>query len=170
MIIGLFGASTTGKTSIAKRVMVETSCALRCCGEVVKSRAAVLGTRLSELAAEEHQRIDDDTRKWAIANIPCLVEGRYLDRVLAPIGKHVLLVRLVATSADRRTRRLKRDVRPLTLTEDDLDLADSTFCTRMYSPGDQLVPKLVLNSSELSVEECVQRVITVMQRTETPLG
>jgi cytidylate kinase len=170
MIVGLFGASTTGKTSIAQRVAVQTGCSLRCCGEIVKARAGVLGTRLSGLSAEEHQQIDDDTRKWASANDPCLVEGRYLNWVLAPIGKQITLVRLVATPEDRRARRTKRDPGPLTLTEDDLDLADSAFCTRMYSAGHQLSPWLVLNSSELSVEECVQRVITLMRGIEPPLG
>src|SRR5258705_4185606 len=123
MIIGLFGLSSTGKTSIARRVMIETNCALRSCGEIVKSRAEFVGVHPNELSDEEHRQIDEDTRKWAIASDPCLVEGRYLDRVLAPIGPRVTLVRLVTTYADRRARRMQRDSRLLTLTEDELDLA-----------------------------------------------
>ena len=170
MIVGLYGSSSTGIATIARRVMHETNCALRSCGEIVKSRAGLLGAHPNELSEEVHRQIDDETRKWAVASDPCVVEGRYLDWVLAPIGSQVSLVRLEATQADRRMRWMARAPRPLTLTEDELDLADSAFCRQMYSSGEQLAPQLILNSSELSVEECVQRIIVLMRKTETPLG
>jgi cytidylate kinase len=171
MIISLCGASSTGKTTIARRLANEAGYPLRSCGEIVKSKATLLGVRLDELSDELHQEIDNETRSWAVANDPCLVEGRYLDQVFVPIGPQVTLVRLVATHADRRARLMARSFRPpLTITEDELDFADSAFCARMYNSAEKLTPQLILNSSELSVEECVNRIRVLMRKAETPLG
>jgi len=160
MIVALFGPSCTGKTTIAQRVMSELGLPLRSCGEAVKLKAGVLGLPLTELSDDEHRRIDDETRRWALANSPCLVEGRYLDRVLSPIASRVTLVRLDARNADREARRTPPDRVPLTITEEDLQ--DSLFGARMYNSMNQLAPQLILDSSELTVGVCVQRVIALI--------
>jgi cytidylate kinase len=170
MIVALYGPSSTGKTTIARGVRSETNISLRSCGEIVKSRADLLGMPVSDLPDDEHRSIDHETRAWAAANKPCLVEGRYLDYVLGPLGAQVTLIRLDATALERKTRRVISRDRPLTIPGDDPDLLDSIFCTRMYAAGKQLAPQLILNSSEMSVEACVQRVVTLIQKACMPRG
>lgn len=170
MIIGLFGASSTGKTTITRRVAPELTLPLRLCGEIVKSRSVGLGVSLMQLSDEDHQNIDSETREWAIKNKPCIIEGRYLDQVLYPMGAQVALIRLEANTADRRMRSLRSGSDPLTIMGEDPDLLDSMFRARMYRGVEHLIPQLTLSSSELSVEACAQRVIDFVQRVHPVLG
>jgi cytidylate kinase len=160
MIIGLFGPSSVGKTTIARLLSTGLGLPLRSCGEVVRDRAAQLALSPKDLPDEEHTIIDNDTRVWASSHQLCLVEGRYLDYVLAPIRSKVILVRLEATKADRQARQKEQGPQPLTLMHGDPDEIDRIFCTRMYKNIERISPSLMLSSSELSVEACVQRVKT----------
>jgi hypothetical protein len=139
------------------------SMSTRFCGEAVKIKAKLLNVSIDSLPDAEHLAVDEETRRWARANDPGIVEGRYLDYVLSGVRPEITLVRLDATTSDRSIRRGQGTDRALTIHEDELDLADATFCARVYSSSSQSRPDFVLNSSELSVEECVQRVISILR-------
>jgi hypothetical protein len=162
MILALFGPSCSGKTTIARHASARLNIGARFCGEAAKLRARLLDISVGSLSDDEHRAVDEETRRWALASDPCIVEGRYLDYVLSMIRQKVTLVRLDATVSDRNIRRGPAD-RALTIPEDEPDLSDATFCARVYSSSSRIKPDFVLNTSELSVDVCVQRVISVMR-------
>src|ERR1700692_869506 len=148
MIIGIFGPFCVGKTTLALHLGDLLGFPLRLCGDAVRARARVLNIDLQNLSDEEHRHIDRDTREWAAANQPCIVDGRYLNNVLAPLVNDVVMVGLDAPAADRRSRWFATTGHSLTSTEyRDLESADLAFSARMYSIGEALVPSLVFSSS-----------------------
>jgi cytidylate kinase len=165
MIIGIFGPFCVGKTTLARNLGDLLGLPYRLCGDAVRARARMLNIDLEELSEEEHRNIDRETREWAAANQPCIVDGRYLDYVLAPLINDVILVRLDAADEERRRRR------SLTLTEYQISQsADLAFSARMYSISKALLPSLVLSSSELSVEACAQRIKVLIASRRSSLG
>ena len=158
MIIALVGRSCTGKTTVARALSRALCLPLRLCGQIVRDRAKELRVSAAELPDEEHRAIDDGTRMWACAHPSCVIDGRYLDYVLASVGENVGVILLEAAETDRHARHRQRHAPSLTVTLDDPDEFDMMFCLRMYKNGKRLSPSLILNSSELSVESCVRRI------------
>jgi cytidylate kinase len=113
MIIALVGSTCTGKTTLGLRLRDSLGLPLRSCGEAVRLRRTSLSVRWEELSYDQHRQVDAETREWVRSNQPCLVEGRYLDRVLAPLAGEVVLVRLEATDDDRISRQSVKRGRPL---------------------------------------------------------
>jgi cytidylate kinase len=163
MIVALCGPSCTGKTTIAELVRNHTGLPLRCCGNTVKQKANELGVPVAELPDGEHRAIDAETVRWATSNSPCLVEGRYLQYVLAPIGSQVHLVSLEASDEDRRRRMVKTGRLERLEHFEKAEKIDHEFAKRMYK-GRRLRPSLVVNSSHFSVEVCVRSVLEFLRR------
>jgi cytidylate kinase len=165
----LFGFSCTGKTTLGQHLSEALVLPFRSCGEAVRDRARMLGIAFQDLSYREHRIVDDDTREWVRNNRPCVVEGRYLDYVLAPLRRDVVIIRLEASNEDRsRREEMKSGLAAKNL--DDQTKADLAFANHMYSMGEQLAPSLVLNSSEFPVETCVQRIISLIDSHRAQLG
>ena len=163
MIIAIFGKSSSGKTTLAKDVHGALNLPLRCCGEEVKARAAKLGVSLDKLTDDVHRLIDQETIRWVVGQPACIVEGRYLDRVLSSIANKILLVELIANTTVRFQRSQKRSSHPLDFDSFlDAEEADLAFRERMYSMEPARQPFSVIDSSELSVEACTSQILALV--------
>jgi cytidylate kinase len=109
MVIGIYGKSCVGKTSVAKALGRKLGIAVRHCGELAKERASKLRIDVDRLPENEHVRLDNETRKQAKC---CkgiqIIEGRYLDSVLLDIP-NVVLWRLVCSKKERVRRSMMRN-------------------------------------------------------------
>lgn len=158
MLIAIFGGSSTGKTTLARALADRTGQDARYCGDVVRSAADQLHLTLDELPAAEHARIDTETLDWCANHSTGIVEGRFLDQVLSPLAKTFCLVEIRADDAvraDRWANRLER-------AQDTNDIAgydqeDEAFRVRAYGMQVRLNPNFILETSTLSVDECLER-------------
>lgn len=113
-----------------------------------------------ELSLPEHQLIDTETRAWCQKHSGCggIVEGRYLDFVLAGLGVEITLVKCDSPS-DVRAKRISaksgRADGQLLIAE--RDRHDQDFCISSYIGVRRGVPTLVLDTSQLSIEQCVEQ-------------
>lgn len=170
MIVAFFGSSRVGKTTIARALQYQLALPLRSCGAAVVERAVQLGVPFTDLPDDEHRAVDHETLSWVAGHELCLVEGRFLDSVLAAIAERTILVRLDATGEDRRQRWAARNM-PLTSIElEELDKVDVTFRARLYGTFHPIRPVLTLSTSELSVEACVQSVVSQLGANLTIRG
>ena len=159
MITALFGASCTGKTTIARALAVELKLPLRSCGDAVRSRARDLSIPWFNLPDEQHRAVDEETRTWCASTQPCIVEGRFLDSVLVPLQDDTVLIQLLASKATRCARWASRAGGPCRPEEIDAhDEADRRFRMRMYDSREIFLPALVINTSRGSIRACAQRV------------
>jgi adenylate kinase family enzyme len=137
MIVAIYGPSSVGKTTVASRVAAEFKLPLRSCGRVVRDRAKSLGIELKVLPDAVHQEIDQETVTWAMTHQPCLIEGRFLNLVLAGVDSSAIFIRLTASDIQRQLRACNSGRTGITI--DDLqrtDAADLCFIKRMFpSPG-----------------------------------
>jgi cytidylate kinase len=85
MIFAIYGPSCVGKSTVSSRVAAELNLQFRSCGSAVRDRASVLGIDIKELPDAIHREIDQETVAWALTHQPCVVEGRFLDLVLAAV-------------------------------------------------------------------------------------
>lgn len=160
MIIAIFGRSSTGKTTIVRSLAQRfPDMPIRHCGEETRLLAKQKGLKIDDLTASDHQSIDVVTRAWVGLQDHCIVEGRYLASVL--LGRSgVLFVRLEASENDRIARWQARHGTVINLGE--ADAAEDAFCDTQY-PLARSVPTLTLNTSGLSVAECVQLIGDLIQ-------
>jgi cytidylate kinase len=158
MIVGIFGASCAGKSSIASQLARQESLPLRSCGVLVHEAAKALGVGVGELPDRIHRDIDEQTVEWALRTKRCIVEGRFLDSVLADVPFPSFFVQLTATPEVRLVRACSRSGDAVNIDKLHLwDEADAAFRGRMYARRKQLAPNLCLDTSTNSVEECVVR-------------
>lgn len=159
MVIALFGQTCVGKTTIGTALSAATRSTLRSCGEVVRSEAQRLGVRVDGLADAVHHAIDATTRDWLVTQSSAIVEGRYLNYVLAACEVRLRLIHLTASDGVRQQRGQLR-FGPWFRLEDlkSIDEADATFVDRIYTSHNQRPPDCVLDTSTASVEECVQEI------------
>jgi cytidylate kinase len=170
MIVALFGPSGVGKTTIARMLQDQLGLPLRSCGAAVVDRAVRFGVPFANLPDDEHRAVDHETLSWVAVHQSCLVEGRFLDSVLVAIAGRTILVRLDATEEDRCRRSAARNM-PLTSRElQELDRVDVTFRARLYGTSERIQPVLTLSTSELSVEACVQSVVSLPSARLTVRG
>ena len=164
MIIGIFGASCVGKSSAARLLAQRSTLPLRSCGSPVRQAAESLSVSLEELPDAVHRGIDEQTIDWSLRNRPCLVEGRFLDRVLARLSAKPFLIELRATPAVRQSRACSRAGHVVSCEElKRWDQADAVFRERMYSEP-ALKPDLSVDTSTCTVQECVDRLILEIAR------
>lgn len=162
MIVCLCGPTCTGKTTIAEIVAEQLKLSLRSCGDVIRKRAASQQVALKDLPDETHREVDQETIEWALANQPCLVEGRFLDTVFSGNSPDVI-VRLQATDDARLQRgRMRRgDFELADLQRYDQD--DQQFLRRVY-PARTPLDCIDIDTSNLSVDECVECVRSIINK------
>src|SRR5439155_23754104 len=116
------------KTTLAQALQRHLNIPLRSCGEVVKQTAQEMSIPVDSVPDDEHRRIDADTVSWTAGVRDCIVEGRFLDCVLASTTDRVRLIRLVASDNLRCERGSKAAGKPMSLADlRDIDEADRTF-------------------------------------------
>ncbi len=165
MIIALYGQSSSGKTTIAKALSNRLgNCLVRHCGELVRARANGLSVSLNDLSDEEHRSIDADTRAWSeVQTVIAIAEGRYLDHVLTGTCADVQIIEVVCSEAVRMQRWAGRMGRQLGSDElSDMDVADHNFTATMYKGFAPLVPRLTINTTSDTVDECVTRILNLL--------
>src|SRR5215510_2480031 len=104
MIFAIFGPSCVGKTTVTRLVAERLKLPLRSCGGVVRDRASALGVSVQAVPDDVHHEIDRETVAWATSNQPCLLDGRFLDQVLAKAKTSVVLIQLTASDSQRHFR------------------------------------------------------------------
>jgi len=162
-VIALTGASCTGKSEVAKQLQRRLGGELRCCGERVKGVARAKNINPAALTIDDHQAIDDETRRWVEDRSGLLiVEGTFLDVVLRDYS--VQLITLLADDRERTRRMAKRQGRA-----DDGDLiardrSDAMLRAALYgSPG--RAPDHAIDTSATSIEQVVALVIATLRRS-----
>jgi len=164
MKIAIYGLSCTGKTTIAAPLAKELGFDLRSCGEEIKKRAKELDVKFDDLTDEIHHTIDNETVKWFLSNVNCVVEGRFLDAVLSMSSDNIVLIKLTATVAERCNRMKKRGNADYTI--DDLcrvDEIDKKFRHEHYRYNECIAPMLTIDTSIFSVEQCLNQIKTKLQ-------
>jgi cytidylate kinase len=156
MIFCIFGGSCVGKTTVAKQIAAELGIPLRSCGSAVSERARPLRMNVRDLPDTIHREVDGCTVAWGLANQPCIIEGRYLDAVFAGVRAPVLLIHLTCSEARRQSRRDSSESSPFAMNSvQQADADDANFRTRMFPAPTETIPCLTIDSSEMTVEECV---------------
>ena len=157
MIVAVTGTFLTGKTTIARELAERIRYPLRICGDEVRALADTLAVPLADLTDDAHREIDRATREWTLQHRHCIVDGQYLDRVLANLAADKVLVRLKASAEERRARSIERDGRAISLSElTKDDVAEAEFVRRLYADAQSMAAKLELDTTGLSVDACVQ--------------
>jgi len=168
MIVAIFGQSCTGKTSLANALAPVLGYRVRHCGDAVREVAKSLRLTYEALSDDHHRTIDDATRAWSQDYLPCIVEGRFLDRVLAASAS-VLLVHLVASEEVRLGRWRSRTSQPLSrewLNAN--DARELAFRVRLYGADGSLIPSLKLDTSECTVPYCTAKVTALLEPHHAP--
>jgi cytidylate kinase len=164
MIISIYGASAVGKTTVGECVATKLSWPLRSCGSEVRIAAKQLRLELQSLPLSVHREIDAKTVAWALERDPCIVEGRFLDQVLFGIPRQVFSVKLTATEEVRLARSAHRAG---TAIEDNevkrSDVSDQEFREKSYGMTERLPPTLTIDTSKLTVVECVNQITTAIR-------
>ena len=169
LVIAIFGRSCTGKSTVAKILAEKHSLRRRHCGDVAQRAAADLGVDVSDLSEDCHRKIDSETVEWICKTTGfCLVEGRYLDQVLAPVAPALILVRFEASLQTRAVRWHQKDQQgPYTVTDiKRLDSEDDAFHKRMYKGRPGLRPAITMDTTSLTPEEIANWLIYKTRATK----
>jgi cytidylate kinase len=163
MIFAIYGPSCVGKTTVARQIAAEFGLPLRSCGAAVRDRARALGIEPHALPDAVHRQVDEETLAWALANHPCLVEGRFLNFVLAGASQHVVLIRLHASDAERERRACISGRSGVTL--DELrkgDAADQVFTDRMFLLSGVGMSCVTVDSSNDTIPETAAKIAAIV--------
>lgn len=161
MIACLFGSTSVGKTTIAQMLARQLRIPLRSCGDEVRAMAKSVGVSVAELADSAHEAVDRETVAWAVHNRPCVIEGRFLDSVFAD-GDRARLIHLACSEATRVARARARvpsfglaDLRRS-------DTEDGIFRNRVYRGLSPILPFVTVDTTHLSVQECVECIRSIL--------
>lgn len=136
MIIALYGASCTGKSTIANSIIAGRNLPIRRCGDEVRDLAAGRNLQPDQLPLDGHREIDALSVAWVRehATATAIIEGRFLDSVLSPVAD---LIKLIHVSAARDIRAERWEARrPGIVGQDEVarqDSADEAFREWAYS-------------------------------------
>lgn len=169
MKLALIGGTCTGKTSAMKKIAEMRNCATRSCGGEVLAAAKRLGIHPDEVGKETHCLIDQETREF-VENVEALVvDGRFLDLVLAEQTGKIFLVNLVADEKTRSMRAANRLRESSESTEDFVatsDARDDRFRSLMYAGENFLKPDIAIDTSSLAVEEVAKKILFEYDRAK----
>lgn len=160
MLIALFGASSVGKSTLARALSARFQVDLRGCGDIVRERAAAHGGDLAAVSQEEHRQIDDETRVWCQQTGNRIVEGRFLDQVLHGLEVNLILVEITANEQVRMVRwsdRLDSSVSAQDIRS--FDQEDAAFRMRAYGEAARLTSNFVLDTSDRTVGSCLEQLV-----------
>jgi len=158
MIVCIFGLSCVGKSSAASLMANELGLPLRSCGSAVLAAASSLGLDIKDLPDSGHRMVDAETVAWALKLGSCIVEGRFLDHVLFGLPEPTFSIQLTANADVRLRRACGRAGHAITMEDlESIDRADREFRRRLYDERKVIAPSLSVDTSESTVEECVNQ-------------
>ncbi len=157
MIVALYGASCTGKSTLARLLIDKWKCPYRSCGDLVRESAEKLNLMPHQLPEEVHRLIDTQTIEWVrqVSNSGGVLDGRFLNYVLYPVRDLVEIVELVTAPTKRMERLVIRKGK--LANENDLkneDLADNLLSNQLYADMNKLVPGLSIDTTG-GTNECL---------------
>lgn len=161
----MFGHSCTGKTTLARALSDRIGLPLRCCGELIKQRAAERGVSIPSLSQEDHGEIDQKTREWCLSGGGRIVEGRFLDQVLAPVWSSAtsVLIEVSAASAARAQRWTDRIMSTQALSDvEAFDADDLAFRVQAYDGVARVPPDWIVDTTDRSVEACLEEIVNLL--------
>ena len=162
LVIAIYGRSCTGKSTVAEIIAQKHVLPIRHCGDVTQRMAAHLSVDVRDLTDYYHRKIDAETVEWIYeAGGWCVVEGRYLDQVLAPMAPRVMLVRFEASVETRAARWRQKAQRPCQTIADirKLDSDDDAFRKGMYKGRQILQPAVTIDTTCPAPEEIAYSLI-----------
>jgi cytidylate kinase len=158
MIVAIYGKSCGGKTILSKSLSEQLSIGVRHCGEVVKELAAHIGVAPGELSPEDHLRIDEETRQAAAGQTNLIIEGCFLDHVLANCS--ALLVEL---RCSREVRELRYQERNSSVLFDAREKSDAELRGRLYGDAPGRSANFTVDTTHLRTEQTVTEVNSWLQ-------
>lgn len=165
VILGIYGRSCTGKTTVAKVLAETLACPVRYCGELVRAAAKQTGLDVDNLPDDSHRQIDEQTCTWAFTpRSSSIVEGRYLDYVLSPGATTLCLVRLEASLETRLLRWQEKTDTMCSVTDfTRLDSTEDAFRFRLYQRRRPLMPSTTIDTTYSTPDEIAQCLIRMAQ-------
>jgi len=154
-IIAIYGASCSGKTTVAEPLAMRLGMELRNCGAVVRERAAASGVSPGALRDDEHRTIDAETRAIVLhPDSRVVIDGSFLDHVLAGFDD-VWFVKLTASDGERERR---YDQRGALGRLPDRDFSDEQLRSRLYEDSQRMRPQYIVDTTTLPIEEVVAQI------------
>lgn len=154
MIVAIYGLAGVGKTTVARELGQRLGCAVRHCGEAVKLQSQKLGVLPNLLSESEHAKIDDATKAAVSEAGDLIVEGGFLDAVLANCST-VRFVELTCSEEQRLQRFACRSGEtPQRLRR--RNEGDAALKLRLYGPTPVLAsPDLIVDTTTLLSTQAV---------------
>ena len=159
--IGVFGGVCTGKSTFVAYMAKKYGFPVRHCGDCVRMVAEAQHVAVRELSHETHRRIDEETIQWIRdTHGTRLVEGRYLQYVLANETIPVILFRFISRTDIRAIRWTTKASVPHAVGDVVAsDLIDQKFCEHMYNSTMPMDPAVTVETTTMSVEELERRFV-----------
>lgn len=156
--LAIFGASCTGKTSVAKELLTQLNYAGRHCGDEVRALAKQRGLSIPELTLDDHRKLDLETALWVTSTTNGITDGCYLDYVLADLSD-VVFVRLDCEASERERRLSNRSGKLMLIVERDRD--DAALIRDLY-PHPAHPPDYVIDTTSLTILQTSDRVLELL--------
>lgn len=167
MIIAIWGASATAKTTIARRIARKLDVPLRSCGEEIRLAAKEANVPPHDAPDTLHRSVDNATQEWASRHSSegAVLEGRFLDQVLAD-KPDVVLVHATCAQTIRIERWAGRSGGAFS--EHDLamiDKADDLFRLRMYGSAVKGAAQITLDTSLGEADHWTDELLDLIDRS-----
>jgi cytidylate kinase len=153
VILAIYGASCSGKTTLSTTLSRQFSFAVRHCGEIVKASATKRQVPPADLSLEDHLAIDHETRRAAVENPNLIIEGCFLNLVLAESASILIELRCDREVRDERYRERNSSIAFQARDDGDLKLR-----TNLYSEIPGRPPNLSIDTTHLKTEETAMEV------------
>src|SRR5260370_41096938 len=159
LVVAVYGASCTGKSTSARILVRLRGCALRSDGEGIRARSIELKTKPSALTLDEHRKIDETTRYFAASGPePLVIEGTFLDALLSDI-ENIRLGELVCADHERQRRYGDREGSHGLLSRDNAD-QKLRYSLHVNHKG---TPDITIDTTSKTPEEVAGEIVTWIQ-------
>ena len=159
LVLALYGASCTGKTTVARILAKELNCSLRSAGDAIRARSLELNVPQNSLALDEHRKIDETTRAMARSSVgPLVIEGTFLGALLFDL-KDIRRIKLICAEGERRRRWESRGGTPLHSRDD----ADRRLRQCLHGCRADGTPDITIETSSRTPEEIAKEINTWVQ-------
>jgi cytidylate kinase len=148
LIIGIFGLTCSGKTSVADALSLDLSYQVRHCGEIIKQLATRDGRSPNDLSSKEHAGADEETRISATKSRNLIIDGTFLDVVLADVRN----CKLVKLTCDAAVREARYNVRRSGTSFADRESLDADLRQRLYQSIPNRAPDMELDTTSKTAD------------------
>ena len=161
-IVGVYGGTCVGKTTVARWLAAAVGWSHRDCGRAIVGAARRRGVAVSELPLGVHQDVDQRTRARAAATAGRMViDGRYLQYVMAE-SPDVALVELTCRLSVRALRLRPRGENGEAVGRiEESDRGDVMLCRELYG-REVRTADVVVDTSELAPRCVVEHIRSIL--------